>query len=44
MLGDSMKRDLYDEGFDREAIDERIQRAHKAAHEHSRGHGHGHGH
>ena len=33
VLGDPMKRQLYDEGFDREAIEDRISRANKAARE-----------
>jgi hypothetical protein len=37
-----MKRGLYDEGYDRQAIEERISRAHKAAHESGGGHHHHH--
>merc|ERR1740130_107816 len=33
VLGEAMKRQLYDEGFDREAIEERVSRANKAARE-----------
>mmetsp|Transcript_4523 Transcript_4523/g.4667 ORF Transcript_4523/g.4667 Transcript_4523/m.4667 type:complete len:622 (-) Transcript_4523:318-2183(-) len=38
VLCDPQRRQLFDEGYDREAIEERIQRAQRAAH-----HGHGHG-
>merc|ERR1712166_814708 len=31
ILGDSMKRQLYDEGYDKAAIDERVQAAQRAA-------------
>mmetsp|Transcript_24227 Transcript_24227/g.72321 ORF Transcript_24227/g.72321 Transcript_24227/m.72321 type:complete len:626 (+) Transcript_24227:66-1943(+) len=31
VLGDPMKRQLYDEGYDKSAIDERVQAAHRAA-------------
>jgi len=34
ILTDSFKRKLYDEGFDKEAIEERVQRAHKQGHGH----------
>lgn len=41
ILTSEFKRKLYDEGFDKEAIEERIKRAES----HSSGnHGHGHGH
>ena len=42
ILGDSMKRGLYDEGYDKAAIADRIERAHKAARESGRGHHHHH--
>ena len=35
-----MKRGLYDEGYDKAAIADRIERAHKAARESGRGHHH----
>ena len=37
-----MKRGLYDEGYDKAAIADRIERAHKAARESGRGHHHHH--
>lgn len=47
VLTDEMRRKLYDQGYDYAAIQERVQRAERAAHEKpgccSHGHGHGHG-
>ena len=37
-----MKRGLYDEGYDKAAIADRIERSHKAARESGRGHHHHH--
>jgi DnaJ family protein C protein 7 len=46
ILTDDFKRQLYDEGYDPEAIKERVEAAQHAAHrngDHYHGHGHGHG-
>jgi DnaJ family protein C protein 7 len=40
VLTDPMKRQLYDEGYDKSAIDERVSRAQRAAREDGRGHHH----
>ena len=44
VLTTPMQRQLYDEGYDRDAIIERVQAAQRAAHKDPSGHGHGHGH
>jgi len=44
ILTTPMKRQLYDEGYDKEAIDERAQAAQRAAHKDGSPNGHGHGH
>jgi len=45
ILGDSMRRKLYDEGYDKEKIEERVAAAQRAARDgDSRGHHHGHYH
>jgi len=40
LASEPMKRQLYDEGYDKEAIDERYKRAQQAAREGQRGHHH----
>mmetsp|Transcript_5502 Transcript_5502/g.8662 ORF Transcript_5502/g.8662 Transcript_5502/m.8662 type:complete len:586 (-) Transcript_5502:111-1868(-) len=40
ILTDPMKRELYDEGHDKQAIEERVQAAQRAAHNHQNGHHH----
>lgn len=42
ILTDSFKRQLYDEGYDRKSIEERVAAAQRAAHWQQNGHGHGH--
>jgi DnaJ family protein C protein 7 len=39
ILTDDFKRRLYDEGYDKKAIEERVQRAERAAHHRSGYHG-----
>ena len=36
ILTDSMRRKLYDEGYDKQAIEERVNAANKAAREHKK--------
>ena len=36
ILGDEFQRKLYDEGYDKAAIAERVQAANRAAHSHSK--------
>ena len=43
VMEDTMKRQLYDEGFDKEAIAERVEAARRAAHRGGYGNGHSHG-
>ena len=43
ILTDDFKRQLYDEGYDKQAIEERIQRAQRAAHHRGGYHNHGSG-
>lgn len=40
VLTDPFKRQLYDEGYDKEAIEERVAAAQRAAHEHKPRHHH----
>jgi len=42
MLSDDFKRKLWDEGYDKEAVDERVRAAERAAREEPRGHHHHH--
>ena len=44
VLGDPTMRGLYEEGYDKQAIDERVEAARRAARGDNRGHGHGHHH
>tara|TARA_Y100000746_G_scaffold64918_1_gene53709 strand:- start:503 stop:985 length:483 start_codon:yes stop_codon:yes gene_type:complete len=44
VMEDTMKRQLYDEGFDKEAIAERVEAARRAAHRGGYGNGNGHSH
>eukprot|EP01062_Namystynia_karyoxenos_P073334 TRINITY_DN70136_c0_g1_i1.p1 TRINITY_DN70136_c0_g1~~TRINITY_DN70136_c0_g1_i1.p1 ORF type:complete len:634 (+),score=243.60 TRINITY_DN70136_c0_g1_i1:67-1902(+) len=44
ILTDDFKRKLWDEGYDKAAIEERVQAANRAARERPRGHGHSHHH
>ena len=43
VMEDTMKRQLYDEGFDKAAIAERVEAARRAAHRGGYGNGHSHG-
>ena len=38
IFGDPMRKQLYDEGYDKQAIDERVKRANEAAREHNHHH------
>jgi DnaJ family protein C protein 7 len=44
ILTDDFKRKLWDEGYDKEAVDERVRAAERAAREEPRGHHHHHHH
>ena len=44
VMEDTMKQQLYDEGFDKEAIAERVEAARRAAHRGGYGNGNGHSH